>query len=117
MRDILLALEKMLRNEKLAPGHPDHRDLIEALPSFASSDVFYALSKLQEAGYISADLEESENGATRIRSIIAITESGRRFMERYSMLLDDSWPMRIFLWVMRHYYLKKLLRQLARLTK
>ena len=85
MRSVLLELEETPYQASLSLG-----DLVSSLSKqdFEYQDICYSVLKLNEAGYISANIQRNSQ-STRILSLNDITFSGHQFLE--NIRSDSVW--------------------------
>lgn len=82
IRSVLLHLEKTLAfDEDLKIQTVTIEEIFENLPKYENSDILYSASKLNEAGYISAQLIFSGGGFVN-GYVSDITYSGHEFLEK-----------------------------------
>lgn len=85
VRDVLLELEKLPFQESCTVS-----ELITALPKYDADDITYTCLKLDEAGYISAQMVRSINSSgVSIRCIDDITYPGHQFIA--NIRSDSVW--------------------------
>lgn len=74
MRDILLKMENASYCEKLTPVQ-----ICESLTQYSQDDIHYAISKLNEAGFIQVEARELD-GYVLVFSLCDITYEGHQFL-------------------------------------
>jgi len=87
VRDVLLTLEELLiveidEDEVLRSNSVDPYDVVERLVHYNWEDVFYAIKKLDEAGFIDGKIVVGADGLWHPNMIHEITYSGHEFLDK-----------------------------------
>lgn len=79
--DIECVRDVLLEFEQLPIGRYTLNDFPDSISKHSENEVIYTLVKLQEAGYISAEICRMESGHPDFLGIFEITFSGHQFLE------------------------------------